>query len=207
MPNPHHPDDERLSALAARDDDALADDALRAHTAHCDRCADLVAELGALRASLADLPDLLPARPLQLIPAVPDPTPPAADRLGGWVRRLFAPMVTAGAALALVGLVGTASPATQPMFGGADAQVDMSEADGAGAESVDTLGADEWAAEEGEAPGEQRADDSDGAGRSEIASTQDLPAERSPWPMVLFTGVAVVIGALMLRWILAPRVG
>jgi hypothetical protein len=168
-----------------------------------------VTELGALRAALADLPDLLPARPLQLLPAVPDPTPSAADRLGEWARRLFAPMVTAGAALALVGLVGTASPATQPMFGGADAQVDMSEADGAGPETVDTLGADEWAAEEGgEAPAEGIGSErSDEARRFETTGTGDLPAERSPWPMVLFTGVAVIIGALVLRWILVPRGG
>jgi hypothetical protein len=209
MPNPHHPDDERLSALAARDDDALSDDALRSHADRCDRCSNLVTELGALRASLADLPDLVPDRPLQLLPPVPEPTPPAADRLGAWVRRLFAPMVTAGAALALVGLVGTASPASQPMFGGADAQVDMGDADGAGAESVDTLDADEWAAAEGQAPAEDRAsgEADDAERRLETTSTSDLPAERSPWPMVLFTGVAVVIGALMLRWILVPRAG
>ena len=38
---------------------------------------------------------------------------------------------------------------------------------------------------------------------------QDLTAsttpERSPWPMVLFAGVALVIGALLMRWILVPR--
>jgi len=30
-------------------------------------------------------------------------------------------------------------------------------------------------------------------------------AERSPWPMVLFTGVALMVVAVLLRWILAPR--
>jgi hypothetical protein len=34
-----------------------------------------------------------------------------------------------------------------------------------------------------------------------------LPAERSPWPMVLFTGVALMIGAALLRWIVVPRAG
>jgi hypothetical protein len=36
---------------------------------------------------------------------------------------------------------------------------------------------------------------------------RDLPAERSPWPMVLFTGVALMIGAALLRWIMVPRAG
>jgi hypothetical protein len=36
---------------------------------------------------------------------------------------------------------------------------------------------------------------------------RDLPAERSPWPMVLFTGVALMIGAALLRWIVVPRAG
>jgi len=38
------------------------------------------------------------------------------------------------------------------------------------------------------------------------AMTQ-LPVERSPWPMVLFTGVALMVGAALLRWILVPRAG
>jgi hypothetical protein len=29
--------------------------------------------------------------------------------------------------------------------------------------------------------------------------------ERSPWPMVLFAGVALIVAALLLRWILQPR--
>ena len=68
MLNPNHPDDERLSALASRDDDAVADPELTAHVSTCDRCADLVAELALLRVSLAELPDLAPSRPLRLLP-------------------------------------------------------------------------------------------------------------------------------------------
>ncbi len=34
-----------------------------------------------------------------------------------------------------------------------------------------------------------------------------LFAERSPWPMVLFAGIALMIGAALLRWILVPRAG
>src|SRR5687768_2534003 len=103
MLNSNHPDDERLSALASRDTDATADTSLTAHLSTCDRCTDLVNELGALRASLADLPDLQPMRPLRLLPAADEV--PGADRIGGWARRFFAPILTAGAALAMVGLV------------------------------------------------------------------------------------------------------
>jgi hypothetical protein len=31
--------------------------------------------------------------------------------------------------------------------------------------------------------------------------------ERSIWPMLLFAGVAIMIAAALLRWILAPRAG
>ena len=47
---------------------------------------------------------------------------------------------------------------------------------------------------------------SDDAAESSGAASQ-LPAERSPWPMVLFTGVALMIAAALLRWILVPRAG
>ena len=74
---PNHPDDERLSALASGDPEAAADAALTEHVASCIRCTDTVAELGALRASLAELPDLQPHRPLQLLPPVAEPRRPA----------------------------------------------------------------------------------------------------------------------------------
>src|SRR5688500_18457058 len=113
---PNHPDDERLSALASRDDEAMADTKLTSHVATCPRCTDLVSEIGALRVSLAELPDLAPHRPLRLLPPVADAPvadAPVADG-GSWVRRLFAPAMTAGAALAMVGLIGT----TAPLLGG-----------------------------------------------------------------------------------------
>ena len=67
---PNHPNDERLSALASGDPEAVADSALSEHVASCLRCTDTVAELGALRAALAEMPDLQPHRPLQLLPPV-----------------------------------------------------------------------------------------------------------------------------------------
>ena len=112
---PNHPNDERLSALASRETDATADATLTAHVSSCSRCTDLVNELGALRAALADLPDVAPSRPLRLLPPVEAAPAGAADRLGGWARRFFAPVLASGAALALVGLIGTAAPALSPM--------------------------------------------------------------------------------------------
>ena len=115
---PNHPHDERLSALASGDPEAVADSVLSEHVASCHRCTDTVAELGALRASLAELPDLRPHRPLQLVPPVTEPSPSRVDGVGGWARRFFAPVLTAGAALAMVGLVGT----TAPLLGGMASQ-------------------------------------------------------------------------------------
>jgi hypothetical protein len=50
---------------------------------------------------------------------------------------------------------------------------------------------------------EERLAEDDGAD-SQVSA---VGAERSPWPMVLFTGVALMIAAALLRWILAPRAG
>jgi hypothetical protein len=99
-----HPDDERLAALAGGDADVTADAGLVAHVSACDRCGRMVAELSELRSALAELPDLVPSRPLQLVPPAPEPRP---ARSGGWLRRLAGPMVAAGAGLVLVGAIGT----------------------------------------------------------------------------------------------------
>lgn len=214
-----HPDDERLSALASRDDDATADAALASHVDSCARCTELVDELGALRMSLAELPDLRPHRALQLVPPVADA--PVADGAAGWVRRLFAPALTAGAALAVVGLVGTAVPALDGMAAGGsifsnvgtnlDGAAPGAEADGASRENEEPA-----ASQAGLAPAEGGGDGEGSVTAQESQSDdfeqvetfdRDLPAERSPWPMVLFTGVALMIGVALLRWILVPRAG
>jgi hypothetical protein len=232
MLNQHHPDDERLSALASRDDDAAADAALTSHVHACARCADLVSELGVLRTSLADLPDLRPSRPLQLLPPVADDR--SATGAGGWIRRLFAPALTAGAAIAMVGLIGTAAPALDGVAGGGgifqDVGTRLSGGDSAAeelapeaAESMDVAvpadgyergDADSGAAEPsdaalGAAGGEGTTDPDASQGGVSRLETFDgqLPAERSPWPMVLFTGVALMVAAALLRWILVPRAG
>jgi len=217
--NQHHPDDERLSALASRDDDATADAALASHVESCATCTDLVDELGALRMSLAELPDLRPHRALQLLPTVADAE--VADGAAGWVRRLFAPALAAGAALAVVGLVGTAAPALDGMAAGGsifsnvgtnlDGAAPGAEADGASRENEEPA-----ASEAGLAPAEGGGDGEGSVTAQESQSDdfeqvetfdRDLPAERSPWPMVLFTGVALMIGVALLRWILVPRAG
>jgi len=239
MMNSNHPDDERLSALASRDTDATADASLTGHVSSCDRCTDLVNELGALRASLAELPDLQPSRPLRLLPEVAD-SPAAVDRFGGWARRFFAPVLTAGAALAMVGLVGTTVPALDGMAQSAGGQADSAPSAMVGAQGGDAAGEaapEASAAAAAEAPSERTtAEDADALGDNfadaSASSTADesseetelralasdesdrdrealtqLPAEPSPWPMVLFTGVAVMVGAALLRWILVPRAG
>lgn len=204
----NHPDDERLSALAADDADAAADASLGGHVTSCARCTELVTELRSLRASLAELPDLRPSRPLRLLPeAAAEPVgASAADRLGGWIRRYFSPVLAAGAAVAMVGLIGTAAPA---LSGGAA---------GAGA-SPSAAAAEQYAPADGAgggaasaAPGESfgqinvyQQDSERTQAAEDLTAPQPLPADRSPWPMVLFSGVALMIAAVLLRWILAPR--
>lgn len=236
---PNHPDDERLSALASRDTDAIADAKLTAHISSCTRCTELLNDLGALRLALADLPDLRPSRPLQLVPPVEADR--AADRLGGWARRFFAPVLVSGAALVLVGVVGTAGPAFSGMAssgqGGAapyeEAVASSAERESAASEPAathavagasDSLaapgayvgGEDSASSEHPQASDEIHALQSDGgltavdtpgSDRSggEDAAQADLEASRSPWPMVLFAGVALIVAALLGRWILAPR--
>jgi len=222
MLNQNHPDDERLSALAAADVDATADTGLTAHVSSCDRCTQLVSELGVLRMALGDLPDLRPSRPLQLLPPVDADR--GVDRLGGWARRFFAPVVTAGAALALVGTVGTAAPVLDQMAsGGADSGRDSATVQefaepaasvagepatlDAGAESSGSDGdvaaspsSDRTSAESGD---EGTPADQENARGEELAPS--ISDERSPWPMVLFAGVALMVAAAGLRWILVPR--
>ena len=226
---PNHPNDERLSALASGDPEATADVALSEHVASCIRCTDTVAELGALRASLAELPDLQPHRPLRLLPPVDEPAPSRVDAVGGWARRFFAPMLTAGAALALVGLVGTTVPILGS--GASGGQLDSAELQdaqpsdnasrdtgnaGAGAAASDgahlNYGSEAAPSAEDLAPAVQPLHSdaeaptvADNTGND--AGSFNLADDRPIWPMLLFAGVAIMIAAALLRWILAPRAG
>jgi hypothetical protein len=103
MQHPDHPQDERLAALADGDPEVTSDAALRAHVETFDRCTGLVRDLASLRTALAELPDLVPSRPLQLLPPV-DGRPTAAS--AGWLRRLAGPAMAAGFVLVAVGAFG-----------------------------------------------------------------------------------------------------
>ena len=115
MQNTPHPDDERLAAYAGGDSDALADSSLVAHLSTCDRCRPIVDELSLLSGALAELPDIAPSRPLRLIPPVAEPVTRAAG-LRGWLRRLTAPAMAAGAGLVLVGAVGFGASTAVNLF-------------------------------------------------------------------------------------------
>jgi hypothetical protein len=245
---PNHPDDERLSALASREPDATADATLAAHVDSCVRCTELIAELGVLRAALADLPEVTPSRPLRLLPPVEDSPVPAADRIGGWARRFFAPVLASGAALALVGTIGTAAPSLSGMGAGgadsgpslyqepaatavaSDAVVGAAAPEAAASEAAaspaqfldaseraatpanegggDTAAVDaSAAAEEPEEVATFGLDDDGELGDDGSAPTARLAGEQSPWPLVLVSGVALMIAALLLRWMVSPRAG
>lgn len=228
MLTPNHPHDERLAALASDEPDAAADATLKAHVASCIRCTGLIDELGALRAALADLPDVAPSRPLRLLPPVESAPASTADRLGGWARRFFGPVLASGAALALVGVIGTAAPSLDGMAaGGAEAGSFTLEAAG---EQSASDSAEQAPAAADPSTEEMRSsgDSMTGTGVQGAATASPMAAyeapevaaedrdgsdeaatltQRSPWPMLLFAGVTLMIGAVLLRWILVPRTG
>ena len=211
---PNHPADERLSALASNDPDATADSSLTGHVTSCVRCTASVNELGALRASLADLPDLQPHRPLRLLPDVADA--PESVGFGSTVRRLFAPVLTAGAALAFIGLVGTTlSPITSEIFANVSTELSGSdteagaeapgEAAGAAASPVatyDSLGGAQRSS--GEAPAVAGEDDGESEGFEPVTTA---PTGTSIFPILLVSGLAVIAVALFLRYVIVPRAG
>jgi hypothetical protein len=159
MTTPAHPDPERLAALAGADSDALADRELGAHVAACETCGRQVRDLTALRSALAELPDLVPSRPLQLLPPVAEPVATRGWRIA--FRRAFAPVAVAGMVLLLVGGVGAtgvlgpadagalferlqfAAPAAPTTLEGAAAEPEASAAESAtdSAMAPDALGA------------------------------------------------------------------
>jgi anti-sigma factor RsiW len=220
MLTPEHPHDERLSALASGDPGATDDTSLTEHLSSCARCTESVAELSALRASLAELPDLRPHRPLRLLPDVAD-APSRADRIGGWARRLFAPAVAAGAALAMVGLVGTASPVLDDfaLSGGTDsgaAELGELQRQGAPEEGASLIPAAGGAGAENVAqPSDGTVEDADQFSAAdddrrlslEEAADESVPADPTPWPIVLVSGVAIMVAAALLRWAFATRAG
>ncbi|HEX2193563.1 MAG TPA: hypothetical protein VHK63_01150 [Candidatus Limnocylindria bacterium] len=223
MQHSEHPQDERLSALAGGDPEATTDASLRAHVDACSRCAGVVDDIGRLRSTLADLPDLAPSRPLQLVP-------PVAARRGrermGWLRRLAAPAMAAGAGLAVVGAVGLAAigaggmaamPGAQsgaedhaagdregaaPAEPGATAPIGLS---GGATASPRLYGESEEvaSARPSETGVRERADESAEA-RSAPPLSLDGPA---PWLVVLVLGAGLFVAGLVLRFAVQPRAG
>jgi hypothetical protein len=134
-------------------------------------------------------------------------------------------VLTAGAALAMVGLIGTTVPALDNLGVGAGAEDAATEEgevapDRAAPDADESAGAEPGALNYGggaAAPTEavmplQSGRDLDGVTTGQLGDDADgerlsveTAAERSPWPMVLFTGVALMVAAALLRWILAPR--
>jgi hypothetical protein len=230
MPRPH-PDDERLSAYAGGDRDALRDADLVAHLTTCDRCRPLVDELAMLRGVLAELPDLAPSRPLRLIPPVPAP----AAR-GSWLRRLTAPAMATGAALILVGGIGIgATGGIFGFFGGAASAIFQNVGDNLQGE-----------APEGQATGSDTGFPAPGVKGSPVPSSQEgrgsmdsgasrppttgpsspqasptatpVPgsdsgyvnrptSDEQPWLTLLIAGTGLFVISTALRFSLSPRAG
>ena len=231
-----HPDDERLSALAGGDPEAAGDAALRAHLEGCERCTSLVRELGELRVSLAQLPDLPPSRPLQLVPPVPEPAASGAG--GGWLRRLAAPAMAAGIAMAVIGGVGFGATALSGLgaaSGAAPANEDAQQPpvpetpallDGGEVTSGDSTSRGGFHAAsasprasldlaEGGATPRARASAAEAPeedGRDEGAS-EDFAAiavdfnRPGPWLVVLGGGVLLLLAGMALRHSVQPRAG
>jgi len=234
MPNAFHPDDERLAAYAGGDADAVSDRALIDHLATCDRCAPLVEELGLLRSALATLPDLLPSRPLRLIPPVPAAAPDRAGPLG-WLRRLAAPAMAAGAGLVLVGAVGMSGVVES--FSGMASAPDPAALEGqasseGAAESVSPPAGEEFLRSHspalgpttGAASGSPRSQDNASSAAPSVKATASEPeASRDeggttaqvtregngeePWLTVLIAGAALFAVSSALRLSLTPRAG
>lgn len=214
MMSPAHPDPERLAALASQDADAVADHALTEHVGTCADCSLQVRELSTLRAALAELPDLTPSRPMQLVPPVA--APPVAS---GWrtvFRRAFAPVAVAGMVFLLVGGIGATGalgPAdAQRLFfmsqadtGGAPAEQPVTEAapgvtatDGGGLAPAASIPADNAGSGTGEDdPGTSRGEEEPGT-----PAAQDLDSGTTTvtgWVILAVAGLALLALAFFLR--------
>ena len=228
MQHPSHPDDERLAALAGGDPEVTSDGALRAHVDSCDRCAETVRGLGSLRAALAELPDLVPSRPLRLLPPVVEPRATARD---GWLRRLAGPAMAAGFVLVVVGAIGSSGfslgMGASPIFQNVG---DNLEAGGAGEQASGT-GQPMRPAANGASPSDRSVDGLDSGSESQrsqgqASSTTPQPEQagppadrgvtgglfaaadpRLPWLVLLGLGVGLLLAGIYLRFAQQPRAG
>ncbi len=204
-----HPLDERLAAYADGDADVTTDATLRAHVTSCERCGLVVRDLAMLRSALAELPDLVPSRPLRFLPPV-EATVAALGGFSSLVRRLFAPALVTGAALVLAGSVGMAAPAATSLLGGraGAAATDMTK--DSNAEGV-TAGYPSPVAVYGP-DGTPRGGGSEAAAPAPQSNgtrgdAQPSPMSAIPWLALTIIGAAVVIVSLVLRWTVLPAAG
>ncbi|MDP9468091.1 MAG: hypothetical protein M3P32_05045 [Chloroflexota bacterium] len=219
MHDTFHPDDDRLAAYSSADREAVDDRELAAHISGCERCRPFVEELTLLRDALALLPDLAPSRPLRLIPPAPEPAAPRGAR--GWLRRLAAPAMAAGAGLVLVGAVGTSGLLNQLGLdvGGRTSQEasasvkDLGPVAGAGDNSAlpsrptDSEGSfrSDEPRSQGQAGSEQSVAPAP-TGRDEVAPLLTYSTEQ-PWLTLLIAGFGLLGISALLRFSLAPRAG
>jgi hypothetical protein len=211
-----HPDDERLAAYASGDREAVSDQALVAHVSDCDRCSPLVDELSLLHDALATLPDILPSRPLRLIPPVAEPV----ARRGGareWLRRLAAPAMAAGAGLVLVGAVGATGVVSQLSGKAADNAALEAASNGphapgeggAASSQVPDMSTDGGFTGRTDDPRSQAAGDSVAPAptASEIPLETARDSAEEPWLTLLIAGFGLFGVSAFLRFSLAPRAG
>ena len=219
-----HPADERLAALAGADPEVAADAALREHVASCARCRDITQDLMRLRAALAELPDVAPpagVRPFAVPAAeaeqrrIPVPLDVGPRRAGGFfgaLRGALAPVMVAGAAIALVGAVGTTGYFDDStLMGGAGAPAAAPDAAGGGDSQENAHPED--AGEPGSATGATptavaiySTDDEPQSARSEAGGDRVVRGGRMgssgdglPWLALLVGGAVVAVGAFVLR--------
>jgi hypothetical protein len=212
MQHPTHPDPERLAALAGGDPEATADGALVAHADACAQCGKVLRELRLLRTALSELPDLLPGRPLQLVPPVT--AEPIPGGRFGWLRRLAAPAMVAGAGLALVGAVGLGSVALSGLASSAGAifqNVGENLTTGEGSErGGDAPDASSQAPAAGPSGEEASMDggETDEEVRNDRAfiPTVDLGSP-GPWLVLFGAGALLLVAGLAIRFAVQPRAG
>jgi len=209
-----HPSEERLAAFAGADPDATSDRELAFHVPACPRCQEVVADLVALRAALAELPDLAPSKPLRLLPAVIEPRPTLAQRMAGIAHRTFAPLLAAGAGLVLVGAVGGIGSLGAPSPASAPAGATPGADGGPAGMAEETAQTPDMAGElfstaspqyDRLAPGGPAASRDDHA----VEELQRRPTESAPppWAGLFVAGAALIGVALTLRFVVAPRAG
>jgi anti-sigma factor RsiW len=201
-----HPDDERLAAFADGTTVAAADRDLAAHLTDCPRCAAMVDDLRHVQASLAELPDLVPSRPLRFLPPVAARSDLRAATLA---RRLFGPVLVAGIALSVVG--GAGGLATIVSMGASGAAVPARQL-APGEERGQPAAAPSAAASAATSRDDVVTDSGASApadGGINMFSAQS-PSQGSTlllWPVLLVAGLLLIGAALLLRFVRSPRAG